>query len=119
MKIAGTLMGKCGESGGVVGKGYKQVSPKNQGISSVFNALPILVCSDIPSLRLVQQQVQRLARDVVPSCVHARGKSSLAIAFIVPTEICKQLQQALLLPRTSDESQQGGIIAKHTMVHVA
>jgi hypothetical protein len=41
------------------------------------------------------------------------------MAFIVPAEIRKQLQQALLLPRAGDESQQGQIIAEHTMVHVA
>ena len=76
--------------------------------------------SDIPSLRLVRQQLQRLAHDVVPQLRSRQGKiTALAIAFIVPTEIRKQLQQALLLPRASDESQQGGIIAEHTMVHVA
>jgi hypothetical protein len=43
----------------------------------------------------------------------------LAIALIVPAEIREQLQQALLLPRPGDESQQGWIIAEHTMVHIA
>ena len=52
-------------------------------------------------------------------CSRQEKITALAIAFIVPTEICKQLYQALLLPRASDESQQGGIIAEHTMVHIA
>jgi hypothetical protein len=76
--------------------------------------------SDIPSLRTVRQQVQRLVCDVVPQSRLRQGKfTALAIAFIVPTEIRKQLQQGLLLPRTSHESQQGWIIAEHTMVHIA
>ena len=103
-----------------MGKVQKQVSTKNQGISSVFKALPIPMISDIPSLRLVRQQLQRLAHDVVPQLRSRQGKiTALAIAFIVPTEIRKQLQQALLLPRATNEPQQGGIIAEHTMVHVA
>lgn len=68
--------------------------------------------SDIPCLRL--------APDVVPQWRSCQGKiTALAITFIVPTEIREQLQQALLLPRAGDESQQGWIIAEHTMVHVA
>jgi hypothetical protein len=68
--------------------------------------------SDIPSLRLMH--------DVVPQLCSRQGKiTALTIAFIVPAEIRKQLQQALLLPHAGDESQQGRIIAEHTMVHVA
>jgi hypothetical protein len=68
--------------------------------------------SDIPFLRLVH--------DIVPQLPSCQGKiTALAIALIVPAEIREQLQQALLLPRPGDESQQGRIIAKHTMVHIA
>jgi len=51
-------------------------------------------------------------------CSRQEKITALAIAFIVPTEIGKQLQQALLLPCATNEPQQGGIIAEHTMVHV-
>ena len=76
--------------------------------------------SDIPSLRIVRQQVQRLVRGVVLQLRSRQGKiTALAIAFIVPTEIRKQLEQPLLLARASDESEQGGVIAEHPMAHVA
>ena len=51
--------------------------------------------SDIPFLRLVH--------DIVPQSRSCQGKiTALAIALIVPAEIRKQLQQALLLPRAGD-----------------
>ena len=55
---------------------------------------------DIPSLRLVWCRLTR-----VPQRRSRQGKiTALAVAFIVATEIHKQLQQALLLPRAGDES---------------
>ena len=66
------------------------------------------------------QQDQRLARQVVLRLCSRQGKiTALAIAFIIPTKIRKQLEQALLLARARDESKQGGVIAEHTVAHVA
>ena len=52
MKIAGTLMGICGESRGTKGRAAKQSSAKNQGISSIFKMLPIPFRTDFQSSAL-------------------------------------------------------------------
>ena len=75
---------------GIKRKAQRHILRKNQGMSSVFKALPIPMISDIPSLPMVRQQVQRLVRGVVPQMRSRQGKfTALAIAFIVPTEIRK------------------------------
>jgi hypothetical protein len=59
-----------------------------------------------------------LTHEAVPQSRPRQGKiTALAIAFVVPTEIRKQLEQPLLLACASDESKQDRVIAEHPMAY--